>query len=46
MRIARIAFELMNRPVGWTFAGIERELSIFERTLLRNIAASQQDLAD
>jgi proteasome accessory factor B len=45
-RLARIVLELVNRPFGWSFEGIQRELGVSERTLLRYIAASREELVD
>jgi proteasome accessory factor B len=45
-RLARIVFELINRPFGWSFESIQRELGVSERTLLRYIAASREELVD
>jgi predicted DNA-binding transcriptional regulator YafY len=45
-RLARIVLELVNRPFGWSFEGICREVDVSERTLLRYIEASQRELVD
>ena len=45
-RLARIVLELVNRPFGWSFEGICRELDVSERTLLRYIEASERELVD
>ena len=45
-RLARIVLELVNRPFGWGFESIQRELNVSERTLLRYIAASKEELVD
>ncbi|HEV7731135.1 MAG TPA: WYL domain-containing protein [Candidatus Binatia bacterium] len=46
MRVARIVHGLMSRPFGWSFAAIQDELGISERTLLRYLAASRRELVD
>jgi predicted DNA-binding transcriptional regulator YafY len=46
LRLARIALELGSRPYGWSFAAIQRELDITERTLLRYISACREGLRD
>lgn len=46
MRIARIVHGLMSRPFGWSFAAIQDELGIAERTLLRYLQAARRELVD
>ena len=45
-RRTRIVFELVNRPFGWAFESIQQELDVSERTLLRYVAASREELVD
>src|SRR5262249_14247100 len=45
-RVARLLYGLQSRPRGWSFAAIEAELGISERTLLRYLAACRRDLVD
>jgi predicted DNA-binding transcriptional regulator YafY len=45
-RIARIVHGLLDRPRGWGFRAIARELSISERTLLRYLSACARELVD
>jgi proteasome accessory factor B len=42
--MARILYGLLDRPNGWSFAAIEDELRISERTLMRYLAACRRDL--
>ena len=46
IRLARIALVLASRPYGWSFAAIQRELRISERTLLRYLSACREQLVD
>lgn len=45
-RLARILYGLFSRPHGWSFAAVQDELSISERTLLRYLAACRRELVD
>ncbi len=45
-RVARLVFGLVGRPHGWSFAAIQEELGISERTLLRYLAACRRELLD
>ncbi len=45
-RLARIVHSVLTQPGGRTFTGIQAELGISERTLLRYIAACRQHLID
>jgi proteasome accessory factor B len=45
-RLARIVFELVNRPFGWSLESIRRELDVSERTVMRYVAASREELVD
>jgi predicted DNA-binding transcriptional regulator YafY len=45
-RLARIVHGLLLRPHGWSFTGIQAELGISQRTLLRYIAACKRQLVD
>lgn len=45
-RLARIVHGLLDRPLGWSFAAIEDELGISERTLLRYLSACREELTD
>ncbi|HZP41984.1 MAG TPA: WYL domain-containing protein [Candidatus Binatia bacterium] len=45
-RLARIVHGLLSRPHGWSFAAIQDELAISERTLLRYLAACRTELVD
>ena len=44
IRVARIVYELGQRPHGWSFQAIQDELRISERTLLRYLAACRKEL--
>ena len=46
MRLARIALGLVSRPYGWSFEGIQTELRISERTLLRYLKVCREELTD
>lgn len=46
IRLVRIVYGLLWRPRGWSFAAIEAELGISERTLLRYLAACRRELVD
>jgi len=46
MRLARIALELPSRPRGWSFAAIQDELGISERTLHRYASTAKRELVD
>ena len=43
-RLVRLLYGLLSRPRGWSFAAIEAELGISERTLLRYLAACRREL--
>jgi predicted DNA-binding transcriptional regulator YafY len=45
-RVARVLHGLLSRPYGWSFAAIQNELRISERTLLRYLAACRRELVD
>jgi proteasome accessory factor B len=45
-RYARIIYELLDRPHGWSFDAIENELRISERTVMRYVAALKEQLTD
>lgn len=45
-RLVRLLYGLLSRPRGWSFASIESELGISERTLLRYLAACRRELVD
>ena len=45
-RYARIVYELLDRPHGWSFDAIQDELRISERTVLRYVAALKEQLQD
>lgn len=45
-RVARVLHGLLSRPHGWSFAAIQDELRISERTLLRYLAACRKELVD
>ncbi|MCW5893925.1 MAG: WYL domain-containing protein [bacterium] len=45
-RMARVLYGLLSRPHGWSFAAIQDELGISERTLLRYLAACRKELVD
>jgi proteasome accessory factor B len=45
-RLARLLYGLLSRPRGWSFAAVQNELGISERTLLRYLAACRRDLLD
>jgi len=45
-RLARIVHGLLDRPHGWSFAAIEEELDISERTLLRYLSVCREELVD
>lgn len=45
-RLARIVFELMRRPRGWSLRAIENELRISERTAQRYVRVLQRELVD
>lgn len=45
-RLARLLYGLLSRPHGWSFAAIEAELGVSERTLLRYLAACRRELLD
>jgi predicted DNA-binding transcriptional regulator YafY len=46
VRLARIVHGLSSRPHGWSFAAIQNELRISERTLLRYLAVCRSELID
>ena len=45
-RLARVVYGLIGRPYGWSFAAVQDELGISERTLLRYLAACRRELVD
>jgi predicted DNA-binding transcriptional regulator YafY len=45
-RLARLVYGLFSRPHGWSFAAIQNELRISERTLLRYLAVCRRELTD
>jgi len=45
-RLARLVHELRERPNGWSFEAIQRELRITERTLARYLEACRRELVD
>jgi predicted DNA-binding transcriptional regulator YafY len=45
-RLGRLLYGLLSRPRGWSFAAVEAELGISERTLLRYLAACRRELVD
>jgi proteasome accessory factor B len=45
-RHARIVYELLDRPHGWSFEAIQNELQISERTIFRYVAALREQLVD
>jgi proteasome accessory factor B len=45
-RVARVLYGLLSRRHGWSFAAIQDELGISERTLLRYLAACRRELVD
>jgi predicted DNA-binding transcriptional regulator YafY len=45
-RHARIVYELLDRPLGWSLDAIQNELGISERTVLRYLAALKEQLQD
>jgi len=45
-RLARIVHSVLSQPTGRSFTGIQTELGISQRTLLRYIAACKRDLVD
>jgi predicted DNA-binding transcriptional regulator YafY len=45
-RYARIVYELLDRPHGWSLEAIQNELRISERTLYRYTAALKEQLTD
>ena len=45
-RLVRLLHGLSSRPRGWSFAAVEAELGISERTLLRYLAACRRELVD
>lgn len=46
VRMTRIAVELFDRPLGWSFDSIQRELGINERTLQRYLETFKRGLVD
>src|SRR5262245_59630888 len=46
IRLARILYGLVGRPHGWSFAAIQEEMGISERTLLRYLAVFRRELVD
>jgi len=45
-RLARLVLKLHAHPFGWSFDGIQRELRISERTLLRYLSVCRKQLID
>lgn len=46
VRMARIIFELFDRPLGWSLESIQRDLGVTERTLQRYLEIFKRGLAD
>ncbi len=45
-RLARLLLGLQGRAHGWSFAAVQEELAISERTLLRYLAIGRRELVD
>ena len=43
-RLARLLFELLSRPYGWSFEAIQDQLGISERTLECYLSACRDEL--
>jgi predicted DNA-binding transcriptional regulator YafY len=46
IRLARLLLGLTSRPYGWSFAAIQSDLGISERTLLRYLKVCREELTD